>query len=396
MKSATHPCLSPRQSPSNSPNRSNLSYFSGLNSYVSNKLQCFPTVRETFKYTGAVLFGLTYFSVALAGENALENLFSWRSVVSSVVFKGLGVISAISHGASFIELCNQMAASPDSLRPLGVVLAGLGVFSALPFFTASMDGCEGLGGLSWAIAGTLYGLRLVFFVHSAKVITNLKKKNSHSELLPAPSVAVEQVEQLPAPSVAVEQVEHVENTCGQYFKNIFVYAAAGSLAACDLDSINNGIKTVADLFTISPSDILNIFANIGAVLGSGASLAVFVCWGRISVEAFTNFKTGELKNHESRVFYTCLALSLLWSALVMIGPIGIVASPSTLEKGPIIAKYIFGTETSSQCMNDEIFRIAALFVAFFPLSTYVHYKTLYRNFKHFFQKNALREELLPA
>ena len=336
--------------------------------------------KKSLQVVSSLTYATTYFLPVIAGESSLEELFSWKNTTSSVVFKGLGVISCVSHAAAFYELCEKITTlNPQKLS--GKILAAGGLLSSLIFFNAAKSGCEIVGfsiPATYLVSGTLYALRFVYSLHGAESLTNPK---AHPVLLDDPIITpnLNQKEQ------ALELA-----------RNVYIGLSAASLSACETDAVYSILSSLADNIGLSKNGFVNTTAIGLTIFGSLSSFVVSICWGRITMEALTNFKRGELKDHDMKTFATCLTGALVWSALVMVGPIGVAAPDSVIQNGPMLSQ-VFGTETIAQQMANRIFRLSALAAGFLPFSTYVHYKALHRGFygeKEVIRANERSEPLL--
>ena len=337
-------------------------------------------LKKSFQIVSSLAYATTYFLPVIAGESSLEELFSWKNETSSVVFKGLGVISCVSHAAAFYELCEKITTlNPQKLS--GKVLAAGGLLSSLLFLNAAKSGCEIVGfsiPATYLLSGTLYALRFVYSLHGAESLTNPK---AHPILLENPNL-----------SPILDKKEQALDLV----RNVYIVLSAASLSACETDAVYAILSSLADDMGLSKNGFVDTTAIGLTIFGSLSSLVVGVCWGRITMEALTNFKRGEFKDHDLKTFVTCLTGALVWSALVMVGPIGVAAPDSVIQHGAMLSQ-VFGTETNAQQMANRIFRLSALATGFIPFSTYVHYKALHRIFygeKKPVSSNELRESLL--
>jgi hypothetical protein len=314
------------------------------------------------KFTGTFLYGSTYFTAVLSGEQSLENFFSWKSSLSSTVFKGLGVVSCLSHSASFYELCEKLTRLIPQ-KPLGKALALGGLLSSINFFVASLSGSQQAGiprEVAYAIATVLYLHRLTFSFYGAEAITNSDLK---------------------LPNASLEGLDNYSEKSLQLLRNTFVVSSALCLSACETDSIYEIVHSILETVGVTDTQTLHASSMVGALLGFTSSTVGGVAWGRITIDALTNFKTGEFSHHSKTSFYTCLALGVVWCAFVIIGPIGVVAPESIIQNGSMLTK-LFGTETQAQQNANITFRICALLAGFLPFTAYVHYKTIHRILFH--------------
>jgi hypothetical protein len=332
---------------------------------------------EAFVLFSSAIFGATYFFAAVAGKESIERLMPVEADSVSTVLYSLSALSSLSHMVSYREISYKMSPVPVNLT--SAALFAVSLLPALTFGLASLDGCEYFQldkALSYSIAGglTLFRARWIFD-GLLKVTSHNKDSNQFGNPFREIYEFCFPPNEVPAEFRLTERQSSSAHysRLAKFAVNNWVILSTICLSMCETDSINLGIKKIANAFQLNHSDALSVVAFVGAIIGISSSFPSSIMWMK---KIWDGVLGGEFKSHEPMRSRISLLGSVFWSASVSLGPIGVIASPSTLEHGPMLSQ-LFGTETAGQRNANEAFRIAALMSVYFVFVTYVHYKTLY-------------------